>query len=363
VAVDAGSGVQKILVVRLSSLGDVVLTSSLLRSVAEHFPGAGIDFLVRDDLVEIATALPGVRRVIAVPRCAGPGLLAALAARLAHAGYAHVFDVHHSLRSRLLTARMRPKLRPGFTKQELPRWMLVHLHRDVYARFGGAVPLRARMLEPLRRMGFTPHLHDTQLVIPRPAAAQADRAFAAAGIHPDHEIVGIAPGARWASKRWPADRFAALVELLARDTGRRFVLVGAAGESGLGAGVAEAAPERSLDLCGALDVLGTAAVLARCRLLVTNDSGLLHVCEAVGRPVLAFFGSTSPRFGYAPYRPESAFLHRPPRCNPCSKNGSRPCHRPRHECMENISVDAAHAAASAILHRLQRARIASGLES
>jgi heptosyltransferase-2 len=362
--VDAAGGVQRILVVRLSSLGDVVLTSSLLRSLAEHFPAAGIDFLVRDDLVEIATALPGVQRVIAVPRRAGAGLLVGLSRRLARGGYAHVFDVHHSLRSRLLTSGLRRQLRPGFTKQELPRWMLVQMHRDVYARFGGARPLRVRMLEPLRRMGFTTHLHDTHLVLPSAAVVQADRALAAAGIRPpEHEIVGIAPGARWASKRWPVDRFAALVELLARDAARRFVLVGNAGESGLGASVAAVAPQRSLDLCGALDVLGTAAVLARCRLLVTNDSGLMHVCEAVGRPVLAFFGSTSPQFGYAPYRPESLFLHQPPRCNPCSKNGSRPCHRPRHVCMENISVDAAHAAACAILNQLHAARIAAGPES
>jgi ADP-heptose:LPS heptosyltransferase len=82
--------------------------------------------------------------------------------------------------------------------------------------------------------------------------------------------------------------------------------------------------------------------------VITNDSGLLHMAEAVGRPVLAFMGPTSPAFGYAPYRPDSRLLYHPPRCSPCSKNGSRPCHRPTHECMINITVPEAVEAAEAV---------------
>ena len=89
-------------------------------------------------------------------------------------------------------------------------------------------------------------------------------------------------------------------------------------------------------------------------LVVANDSGLLHVGEAVGRPGLALFGPTAPQFGYTPYRAASRLLREPPRCSPCSKNGSRPCSRPTHECMENISVDAAYAAATGMLRELAR---------
>ena len=325
-----------ILVLRLSSLGDVVLTSSFLQSAREHFPEAHLDFVVRDDLVPIATALPGLRRVVAVARRAGPAALAQLGSALARENYMHVFDLHSSLRTRLLTWRLRRRLRPGFSKQELPRWLLVHAHRDVYGSFGGVRPLRDRMLDPLRRLGHAPSLHDTHLVISQAARA---RALECLGNGTDRVRVAVAPGARWPSKRWPAQRFAALVARLAATPATQFVVLGENAEAPLAAAVARAAPQASLDLCGRLELLETAAVLQRCRLLITNDSGLMHVAEAVGCPVLAIFGPTTPAFGYAPFLPASRLLHRPPACNPCSKNGSRPCHRPTHECMENIGVE------------------------
>ena len=335
-----------ILVLRLSSLGDIVLASSFLQSCREHFPEARLDCVVREDFVALATALPGVARVIAVSRRAGPLQLLAVGASLAREPYEHVFDLHQSLRSRLLTWRLRRRLRPGFSKQELPRWLLVHAHRDVYHRFGGVMSMRERMLEPLRRLGLSPRLHDTRLVL-----SADDRARAAALLGPrdgGRSWIAVAPGARWPSKRWPVDRFAALLARLAAVPERRFVLLGAATERPFATTVAAVAPAVTLDACG-LDILETAAVLEHCQLCVGNDSGLAHVAEALGCPVLTFFGPTAPAFGYAPYRAGSRALHRPPPCNPCSKNGSRPCHRPTHECMENISVDEASAVATAIL--------------
>ena len=135
------------------------------------------------------------------------------------------------------------------------------------------------------------------------------------------------------------ERFAALVQRLAAVCREPFVLLGSAAEHPLAKAVAQAAPERCVDLAGQLDLLETAAVLQRCRCVVTNDSGLAHLAEAVGRPVVTLFGPTSPRFGYAPYRAGSQLVYRPPPCSPCSKNGSRPCYRPTHECMLNIGVD------------------------
>jgi lipopolysaccharide heptosyltransferase II len=336
-----------ILVVRLSSLGDVILSSSFLQSCREHFPASRIDFVVREDLLPVASALPEVQRVIAVRREAKLPTLLALGARLAREGYAHVFDLHQSARSRLLTWRLRRHVRRGFSKQGLPRWILLRFHRDLYDRFGGGLPLRERMLEPLRRLGYDSSVHDTQLVVPMPARARA--ATILADIAPQETCVGVAPGARWSAKRWPVERWAALVAELARTPQRRFILLGDASEKSLSGPIVAAAPGRCIDLVGELDILECAAVLERCCAALGHDSALMHAAEAVGRPVLTFFGPTTPRFGYAPYRTQSRVLHRPPPCNPCSKNGSRPCVRPTHECMENIDAPTAFAAASELL--------------
>jgi lipopolysaccharide heptosyltransferase II len=277
-----------------------------------------------------------------------------LGSEWAQAGYAHVFDLHRSLRSRLLTWRLRARLRAGFHKQEVPRWVLVNLHRDVYVRFGGAQPLRERMLEPLRRLGAPVHLHDTRLVLPEPSQSRAARRLRNAGIADSQRLLALAPGARWTSKRWPTQRWVELVQRLRDAVEHTLVLLGAPAEAELCAPLRAAAPERCLDLCGRLDVLETAAVLERCDAVVTHDSGLLHVAEAMGRPVLALFGATAPQFGYAPYRDASRLLHEPPPCNPCSKNGSRACRLSTHECMENLSVERVWRETLALIERAGR---------
>jgi lipopolysaccharide heptosyltransferase II len=345
---------QRILVVRLSSLGDIVLTSSFLRSCAEHFPEALVSFVVREDLVDVAAALPNVARVVAVRRDLSLQGLLALASQLALDGYDHVFDLHHSMRARILVRGMHGELRPGFSKQEVPRWALVHLHRDVYDRFGGARSLRERLLEPLRRMGLEPRLHATELRLPAEARERAAAALRAGGARPGETLLALAPGSRWPSKCWPAERYAALVERLASRPDLRFVLTGGESERSLAYIAALGAPKRCIDLCGRLDMIGTAAALERCSMLVGNDSGLLHVAEAVGRPVVAFFGPTAPQFGYLPYLDESRVLRQPPPCSPCSKNGSRPCFRPTHECMENITVEVALEAVRDVLARVAK---------
>ena len=334
---------QRILVLRLSSLGDVILCSSFLRSLREQFPGAAVDFVVRQDLEPIAAMLPGVDRVISIDRKSGLAALLSRSGELAARDYAHVFDLHQSVRSRLLTSRMRGRVRPGFDKQEVPRWALVHMHRDWYGRFGGSRSMRERMLEPLRRLGLPARLEPTELRIPEAARGEAssllDRSAPGAT-----RWIGVAPGARWPSKQWPG--FADLVAALAGDGDPAFAVLGSAEDAPLATTVARVAGPRGFSFAGRLDLAVTAAVMERCDLVIANDSGLLHMAEAVGRPVLAFMGPTSPAFGYTPYRPESRFLYHPPPCSPCSKNGSRPCHRPTHECMINITVaEAAETAA------------------
>jgi len=324
-------------VLRLSSLGDVVLTSSFLRSVHQLFPQAAIDFVVRDDLQEVAQALPSVSNVIPVPRKSSLWALLRLAKELAATEYDHVFDLHRSLRSRILVRHMHQQLRGGFDKQSLARWLLIQTHRDYYAHLGGTKTLRERMLQPLQRMGLQPTLHPSRLVLPASAREQAQQLM-----NPTNERqsawIALAPGALWASKQWPSSRYRELAEqLLAKET-HRLILVGGSREQELCAGIAAGLSPRVLNVAGQLDIPQTAAVLQRCQYAVVNDSGLSHIAEAVGCPVLALFGPTSPRFGYAPQLPTSRFLYKSPECSPCSKNGARPCHRPTHECMLQIEI-------------------------
>jgi lipopolysaccharide heptosyltransferase II len=327
----------KILVVRLSSLGDVVLSSSFLRSLQAAFPDASIEFAVRDDLEPLARMLPHVSTVHPVARRAGPAGLLRQARDLARRDYAHVFDLHQSLRSRILCAGLLRRRRGGFHKQSLARWLLIHLHRDHYDALGGCRTLRQRMLLPLQRLGVAAEPLPTQLRIPPKSRRAAQDALRQTDSDGTQQWVAMAPGARWPAKRWIDERFVDAGLHLLRDPNRSLLLVGGESERERCEWLAARLPERCLTVAGRTTIAETAALLAQCALTLTNDSGLLHVAEAVGCPVVALFGPTSPRFGYAPTLPNSRLLYHPPSCSPCSKNGSRPCRRPTHECMLAIS--------------------------
>jgi ADP-heptose:LPS heptosyltransferase len=166
-----------------------------------------------------------------------------------------------------------------------------------------------------------------------PAAARE----AAAGAMPGDRYVAIAPGSRWPSKRWPG--FRALGGQLARD-GWRVLLVGDAHDRAAAAPIAAALGERCVDATGRAPLMETAARIARCRAFIGNDSGLMHLAEAVGVPVVGLFGPTVREFGYYPSLPQSRTVERRLSCRPCSRNGSTPCVRGNGECLAAIPPDA-----------------------
>jgi lipopolysaccharide heptosyltransferase II len=237
-------------------------------------------------------------------------------------------------------------------------WLLPNsLRAAVYARFSGAPrrigyatdrrgPLLTRALAApaptihqlrdydtlLEAEGIAPDREAPRLPIPEAAALKAREVLAAAGLSGDR-LVLLAPGSAVAqTKRWPFGRFAALGDRLAE---RRFlcaVVIGP-GESELGARVSRAA-RAPLPVLGAdLDPVELAAVLKQARLVVSNDSGPMHLAAAVGTPVVALFGPTDPG-RTAPSGAPSRILDRYVFCSPCFRDE---CPY-RHECMEEILV-------------------------
>jgi heptosyltransferase-2 len=152
--------------------------------------------------------------------------------------------------------------------------------------------------------------------------------------------VAFAPGARWKTKRWPADHFAKLISTVsARDYAP--VLIGGTEDIADNAAIARAvSPEEPLDLTGSLSIIESAAILRECAALVTNDSAPLHLAEAVGTPVVALFGPTVREFGYYPILRRSMALEVDLPCRPCSRNGARSCPYGTEECLTSIEPEA-----------------------
>jgi heptosyltransferase-2 len=316
-------------------LGDCILLCPLLAHLKAC--GAEVTVVTKTAYAELFAYARGADRVVAIDTRRGIASLES-AARSLRGGDYDVIDAHNNWRSRYICARL-GGAQSRFDKHYRERLSLIILKRK---------PSIPKILEGYGDLsdalgiGTAPALPGGLAL---PDAARARVADRLAGMD---RAVAMAPGSRWPSKRWETDRFVETAEAIAEQLGCRVVLVGDEHDEAAARPIAEALGERCVDATGSRSVMETAAWIAACNGFVGNDSGLMHLAEAVGVPVTAVFGPTVREFGYFPSLGDSRTVERALPCRPCSRNGARPCPRRRRECME-IGADAVVAAAADML--------------
>lgn len=315
------------LVIQTAFLGDVVLTTPLLATLAaRHGP---VDVVTTPAAAPLLEPDPAVRTVITYDkrgRDRGLGALVKLARRLAAARYEVAYLPHRSLRSAALAFLARVPRRVGFADG----WPLFYTETRPRPRSGHEI-------DRLLGLADGPAESTTPALYPRPQDKRAvDECLAEAGIAGD--FVALAPGSIWGSKRWPY-----FEELASRLADRvAIVVVGGVEDATLGQSIAAAvrgAGGQVLDACGRLTLLQSAALIGRARLLVTNDSAPLHFASALGTRVVALFGPTVPEFGFGPIAAGDLALGVTDLvCRPCSDHGPPVCPLGHHRCMRELPV-------------------------
>ena len=148
-------------------------------------------------------------------------------------------------------------------------------------------------------------------------------------------LVGISPGAKFGSaKEWFAERYGEIAERVSREMGARVIILGSLGDRGIASRICQTAGSAAFDLTGRTSLAEAIALIDRCRLFITNDSGLMHIASALGVPLVAIFGSTDPQ-RTGPLSPQSRVLYKSVPCAPCLKTE---CPNNR-RCMRLITVD------------------------
>ena len=313
------------LVVQTSFLGDVVLTTGLIAELAGRGP---VDVVVRPEAAALLANNPSVRRVVVYDKRGADGGVGGawrIGRRLRAAGpYAAAYLAQGSPRSALLAVVAGARERVGFDTSRGARPFYTRVVRYRGERH------HAERLWALARPDDAP---GAEQVRPRLYPGDAERAAADAVLEPlgGAPFAALAPGSVWATKRWPY--YAELAARLAGETA--LVVVGGPGDGELAGAIAAACPPgRVVDATGRLSLLASAALIARARLLVTNDSSPQHLASAVGTPTLAVFGPTVPAFGFGPLAPGSATGGvEGLACRPCDKHGPRVCPLGHWKCM------------------------------
>ena len=311
-------------------MGDVILATPLVRQLRATYPEAIIDVAVAERFADVWSNNPRVTNVFAVP------------GSVPTQAYDLVVDLQANARSRsLIPPQSRTTMR--IHKHRIEKLALVYLKRRPavvtpittrYRNAVGALPLVVDMEGPEVWLPEEDPREDTgprrETVKNGGAVFQGPRDYT--GIR-----IAVAPGAHHFTKRWPAARYAELCMGLA-DEGAIPVLVGGPSDVDLCSAIALAAGDCVDNQAGSASVQDTARILDACALLVTNDTGVMHLATARRLPVVAIFGSTVGDLGFAPYGVPHTIVEHPIACRPCTHIGRSTCPRGHFLCMYGISV-------------------------
>lgn len=338
----------RILVVSPNWIGDAVMAQPLLHLLKTRadVPDTAIDVLSPPTVAAVWRAVPEVANVIEAPLRSGAlewGRRRALATQLRTTGYAEAFILPNSLKSSLIPWLAGIPRRIGY-KGEMRYGLLNVMHHDTDVMPRPMVSFYAALAAAPRKDA------PGKTALPRPRMIVADayrndvlKKFTISGIDCASSIVAFAPGAEFGNaKRWPASHFAGLAQLvLSEHPAATILLLGSPKDKTICEEVlalvphASSAPSRRKlrNLAGSTSLDEAIALTAAATVVISNDSGLLHVASALNRPVLALYGPTDP--DHAPPSSdlsESIYLHLP--CMPCRQ---RECPLGHHDCMRKIS--------------------------
>jgi lipopolysaccharide heptosyltransferase II len=342
--------VRRILVVKFLGLGSVLLATPLLRQLKVAYPGARITFLTFAPNAELVRRLECVDEICVVPRGSAGALLAcvpALVWRLRAARYDLALDLEfYSRLSNLISWASGAERRVGFLLRA--RWRGSLLTDPVY--FNPTLPYGRAVLALLRPLGLTPG-SASGLLAPQVGADEGAAARArleTLGVPAQGAIVVVNVNASdlCDERRWPSERYARLIERFGAEIApvERFVFIGAPAETDVVRGVLDqVSPEARggcLDLSGRTSLVELIILLQRAVLVVTNDSGPLHLAASLGVPTVSLYGPETPAL-YGPVGDNHLVFYAGHWCSPCLSvyNAKIAMCRGENECMRRITLD------------------------
>jgi heptosyltransferase-1 len=337
---------RKILIVKPSSLGDVVHSLPFLSSVKSCFPNSEIHWVIAKGLEGLLDGNPMVDRLIVINKDLWKKISRAadtvrevrgLFREIREERYDLVIDLQGLLRSGLITMASRAPVRIGFAEaREGSRFFYT-------ATVRGGKDLHA--VDRYLKIAVALGCEADDSVFPFPLIENRD-SWVKAFKRDLNEYIVLVPGARWATKIWPAENFGRVASLVPV----RSVVVGSGADKGIAEKVVESSHGKAVSLAGSTTLTELIEIMRGARLVISNDSGPMHIAAAVGVPVIAIFGPTSPeRTG--PYGSSHVIVRSGAACSPCFKKKCRDL-----KCMKEVTPEEVGKRVRSCLKSLNRSR-------
>lgn len=344
--------IERILIRGTNWIGDVVMSLPAVSSVRRTFPHARISVLAKPWVADLYRSCPDVDDVIVFQspgRHDGVGGKVCLTDELRGERFDLALLLQNAIEAALIAWRARIPLRAGYDSDWRGLLLTHSVHRTRAIRKVHQIDY---YLEMVRALGFTVAGKDIHLIPDDGACTVAGKILTGHGVYKEDILIGIAPGATYGpAKMWFPDRFAAVADRLADEFSARVILFGSAGDRERAGCVQQHATRNLINLAGETSLKEAMALISRCNLFISNDSGLMHLAGALDVPLVAVFGSTNPETT-SPPGGKSRIIYRDVPCSPCLKEVCPTDFR----CMDLIQVDDVYDVSSRLLQPKGRSR-------
>ena len=323
----------KILILRFSSIGDIVLTTPVIRALKQQVPGARVHFCTKPGFKAIVAHNPYLDKIHYLP-----DKLEDLIAELRAEKFDYIVDLHNNLRTRLIRFRLNVPAQ-CFDKLNIRKWLLVNLKINRLPE----LHIVDRYLAAAAKLGVQNDGKGLDYFIP--AADEINLASLPASHQQGY--VAFAIGAQHATKRLPLERMIQLCEKI----NRPIILLGGKEDASTGDQIQNYFQSQHqiteneqrttiYNACGLYNLNQSASLVRQAEVVFSHDTGLMHIAAAFQKKIFSIWGNTVPEFGMYPYRTDFTVLeNRNIKCRPCSKIGYKACPQGHFKCMRDIKFE------------------------
>jgi lipopolysaccharide heptosyltransferase II len=316
----------RILIIRLSSIGDVILTTPILKKLKEKYPDIMIDFMVLDKFKDAIMGNPNIDNLIVFNKKKHDGYknMKKLAKELKQNNYTYVFDLHSKIRSILITTFLGVKTF-RYTKRALHKTILV---KTKLIKYRADNTIIKNYFDAFKILDINYSGEDLEFNFTKEDEKKVENY---------KNYVVFAPGASKNTKKWTVEGFGKLAILVKEKYDKEIILVGSSKEKEECETINKLSGNICINLAGELSLKESGALLSKSEFLVTNDSGPFHIGRGVKTKSYVIFGPTDPNM--FEYDELGVLIYGEEPCSPCSLHGDKKCPKGHFNCMKNITAE------------------------
>jgi ADP-heptose:LPS heptosyltransferase len=331
--------INKILLFRLSSMGDIILTTPLARILRTQFPNAQIDVVTAKEFSEIYYFNPHINILIQYDKSDYLSQIDEIKKELLEKNnnnrYDLFIDLQNNIRSRHFISKLAKRV-VFIKKNRLKKLSLVHFKKNL---FSPIPPIPLNYIDSLSKLNIRDDSGGLELWLPEEKRK---------GFYPPDSRqtpvkgkikIAVAPGAFHKTKRYPVEYLSLALNKIKELIKPEIYIIGGRNDKDTTNELISKLSFKPVDCSGATSIIETARRINGCHLLLTNDTGVMHIAAARRVPVVAIFGSTVPELGFAPYRVKHKILQADVSCRPCTHIGRAECPKKHFRCMAEITPD------------------------